>query len=339
MEKFISVIIPVHNAGTTIEKCLAAALSSRYNNFEVIVVDDHSTDNSVEIIKQFPCRLIKLNKHSGASKARNTGAQYSKGEILFFVDADCILQENTLAHVNNAFEKYNNNSVIIGGTYTPLSYDNNFFSDFQSVFINYSETKRQDDPDYVAAHAMAISAETFRESGGFSEDFLPIIEDVEFSHRLRRAGYKLIVSPDILVKHIFNYTLKRSLINAFRKSMFWTIYSLKNRDLFVDSGTASIGLKVNVASFFISIFLILLFSIFKKVVFLSILPLILIANLAVNKSLFTAFYRAKGIFFAIASVLYYILLYPIPVGLGAIAGILRYPFLKNLFNGVKGYRG
>ncbi len=96
MQRFISVIIPVYNAETTIGKCLESVFLSRYDSFKVIVVDDFSNDNSVKIIKNFPCRLIQLKKHSGTSKARNTGAQFSNGEVLYFIDADCLLQKDTL---------------------------------------------------------------------------------------------------------------------------------------------------------------------------------------------------------------------------------------------------
>lgn len=81
MNKLISVIIPNYNGSSTIGKCLKSAFSSKYDNFEVLAVDDCSTDNSAEIIKSFPCRLIALDKNSGASKARNTGAYNSSGEI------------------------------------------------------------------------------------------------------------------------------------------------------------------------------------------------------------------------------------------------------------------
>jgi len=62
----ISVIIPNRNGAATIGKCLAAALASRHDNFEVIVVDDGSEDDSGEVIKGFPCRLIRLAQHGGA---------------------------------------------------------------------------------------------------------------------------------------------------------------------------------------------------------------------------------------------------------------------------------
>jgi glycosyltransferase involved in cell wall biosynthesis len=92
MEKYISIVIPSYNKAATIGKCLEAAFSSKYKNFEVIVVDDNSDDNSVEIIKRFPCKLVCLERRAGTSKARNTGAFKSKGDLIFFIDADCILQ-------------------------------------------------------------------------------------------------------------------------------------------------------------------------------------------------------------------------------------------------------
>ena len=217
MADFVSIIIPNYNGATTIARCLEAALASRYPRFEVIVVDDCSSDNSIEIIKQFPCRLVQLETHVGTSRARNVGAANSKGDILFFTDADCMLKEDTLEHAGKALAAAGSD-VVMGGTYTLIPFDNTFFSLFQSVFINYSETKRRTNPDYVAAHAMMVNAEVFRDRSGFREDFLPILEDVEFSHRLRRTGCELAVNPAIQVQHIFNFSLFGSLVNAFNKS-------------------------------------------------------------------------------------------------------------------------
>lgn len=315
----ISVLIPNYNGSSTIGKCLEGAFSSAYDNFEVIVADDCSTDNSVEIIKRFPCRFIALDKNSGASKARNAGAKKGSGEIFFFIDSDCVMQKDTLAAVNKAFDK----NAITGGTYTKIPYDASFFSAFQSIFINYSETKKEA-PDYIATHAMAIDQALFKKVGGFSEDFLPILEDVEFSHRLRRLGIKLIMHPEILVQHIFNFTLIKSLRNAFRKSLWWTIYSLKNKDVFKDSGTASVELKINVTACFLNILLALISVLAKNALILAVIPFIFAFNLYSNRRLIAAFYNAKGFLFSILAVLYYTLAYPFAVGAGAIIGILKH---------------
>ncbi len=330
-ERHISIVISNYNRAATIGKCLEAALSSRYKNFEVVVVDDNSVDNSIAIIKKFPCKLICLEKHAGASKARNIGAFSSNGDIIFFTDADCLLKEDTLSVVNRTLSK-TGPDVIIGGTYTKIPYDKSFFSLFQSVFINYSETKNVENPDYIATHAMIIHAQTFRKSGGFPEDFLPILEDVKFSHRLQRTGYRLVMNPEIEVQHIFNFSLFASLRNAIRKSMYWTMYSLKNKDLLVDSGTASKELKINVASYFLSLLFLTLWIISQKPSFLFPLPLFLIFNSFVSRGLLKVFYKTKGALFAGLAYIYYTMLYPLPVGMGVIAGMMKYLLERNTKN-------
>jgi len=321
----ISVIIPNHNGEKTIGRCLDAAFASQYSNFEVIVVDDCSADSSANIIKEFPCRLIRLTEHGGASKARNTGAQNSSGEALFFIDNDCLLQPDTLAKAAAAYEE-EGPGVIIGGTYTPLPYDQKFFSIFQSIYIHYSETKNTQNPDYVATHAMLIAKNMFHKSGGFNEQFMPILEDVEFSHRLKKMGATLRMVPEIQVQHIFNFTLVRSMRNGIRKSKYWSIYSMKNRDLLSDSGTASREFKFNVLACFINILLILTGVRLKTWLFM--LPVLLLfgSNLFLNRHLVRSFYKVRGPFFAIPALVYYTFVYPFAVGIGVCSGIFSQHF-------------
>ena len=316
----ISIIIPNFNGASTLRQCLRAATTLEDERFEVIVVDDGSHDHSVEIIKEFPCRLIQLARQAGASRARNVGAESSHGDILFFTDADCLVQADTLSVIRQTMAA-NNPNVVVGGTYTTRPGDNRFYSAFQSAFINFSETKYLKSPDYLASHALAIDANTFRQSEGFSQDFLPILEDVEFSHRLRRMGRQLIIEPHLLVQHVFNYSLMDSLRNALRKTKYWVAYSLNNRDLLSDSGTASHELKVNVVCFYIS--LLSLYMLLGLDVSAAIfgLALITMLNITVNRKLFWAFYDANGSLFTLRASLYYLLAYPVPVGVGAVAGV------------------
>ncbi len=327
MEKRISVVIPNYNSADTVEECLSAAFASKYGNFEVIVVDDFSSDNSVEVIRKYPCRLICLEKHSGTSIARNTGAKESTGEFIFFTDADCLLLKDTLSRINKALSDVDADTVI-GGTYTRIPYDNNFFSIFQSVFVNYSETKNIENPDYIAAHAMLINAQTFMDSGGFPEDFMPIIEDVEFSHRLRRSGCRLLMVPDIQVRHIFNFSLIRSLPNAYRKSSYWNMYSLSSGDIFADSGSASTELKTNVASYVLNILLVFAWGITGKTELLFLVLFVLIINVFVNRKLFAAFFETKGGIFAGLASLYYTALYPAPIFMGTVSAIIKHLFKR-----------
>lgn len=323
VEKFISIIIPNYNGSSTIGKCLEAAFLSAYGNFEIVVVDDCSSDHSVEIIKGFPCRLVELKKHGGASKARNTGVLHSSGEVIFFTDADCLLSPDSLSAANRAIAEAGAGAVI-GGTYTRIPYDNDFFSTFQSVFIHYSEIKNSGRPDYIATHAMVISAEDFRKSGGFSEDFLPILEDVEFSHRLRRAGFRLIMDPEIDVRHMFNFTLRRSILNAYKKSRYWFIYSFMNRDMLADSGTASRELKINGISWLACLLCALLFTLTGAAVWFFLAAAFAGLNIFAGRRLFSEFYKSAGFRFSLMAALYYLLLYPAPVLAGTAAGVMGY---------------
>lgn len=320
----LSVIIPNRNGENTIGLCLEALFNSAHDSFEVIVVDDCSTDNSISIIKNYPCKIINLEQHSGAAHARNRGAEQSRGELLFFLDADCLVFEDTLALAEKALGNASD-KIVVGGTYTLRPYDQTFYSTFQSVYIHYSELKNIHHPDYVAAHAMVISARVFHQSGGFPNKFLPIIEDVEFSHRLRRNGRRLFMQPELQVRHIFGFrSMVDSLRNGFRKSKYWVMYSLGNKDLLSDSGTASYELKANVFALFGSFCLLVGFLVTFKLMFLLFLGALFCGNVLLNRKLFSLFYKSGGSVFLVTASAYYIFIYPLAVGAGAMMGTMYY---------------
>jgi glycosyltransferase involved in cell wall biosynthesis len=264
-----------------------------------------------------------MEKHAGASAARNAGALNSRGDVLFFIDADCLLQENAPSIIRKYLREHSA-EVVMGGTYTPTPYDPGFFSAFQSAFIHYFETKHGDAPDYLATHALVIRAETFRKMGGFREDFLPILEDVDFSHRLKRGGYRLIMNPDLQVRHIFNLSLLRSLQNAVRKTRYWIMYSLTHKDLFADSGTASREIKINGVVWLANAVLALFFLLSGQRGYLAPVPLLLGVGMYVNRHLFKAFSRAGGAVFAVMAAAYYTALYPAAVWTGVMRGLVQY---------------
>ena len=325
----VSIIIPNRNGEATIGACLEAAFESEFENFEVVVVDDFSNDRSIEIIDRFPCEIIPLAKHCGTSRARNVGAQHSRGDLLFFTDSDCLLNRNTLEMAVDSVSSAGS-KVILGGTYTLRPADETFFSCFQSAFIHYSESKHAGFPDYVAAHALIIDAGEFKNSGGFAEDFLPILEDIEFSHRMRHSGFRLVINPEIQVRHIFGYSFVKSMRNAFRKSMYWTVYSIFNRDLFKDSGTSSFELKTNTLTWFLNMLFLTGYLWMENLLFIPVILLALFINLACNRHLLALFYKTGGSWFLLSAMAYYTIIYPIAVSVGSFSGLLRYRWLKKI---------
>lgn len=102
------------------------------------------------------------------------------------------------------------------------------------------------------------------------------------------------------------------------------MYSLMNKDLFADSGTASKELKINVVIFFINMWLFLLFLVAGTAWAMIIIPLLFLFNLYVNKDFFGAFFNTKGLTFSILAMCYYTMVYPIAVASGALVGAIQY---------------
>ena len=89
--KKISVIVPMHNSSKYLTECIESILNQTYNNFEIIIVDDASTDNSVEIaseIKDNRIRIFKLEENLGVATARNKGIEEATGDYICFIDSD-----------------------------------------------------------------------------------------------------------------------------------------------------------------------------------------------------------------------------------------------------------
>ena len=110
----ISVVIPLYNKEAIIRKSLESVLTQDYDDFEVVVVNDGSTDRSAEIVKSIHDPRITLieQKNGGPSKARNTGVKHAKGEWILFLDADDELLPGALTILENLAEEYKNADII-----------------------------------------------------------------------------------------------------------------------------------------------------------------------------------------------------------------------------------
>ena len=102
MPKF-SIIVPVYNVEEYIDECLSSIFNQSYKDFEVIVVDDGTKDNSMDIVNKYDVTVVK-EENSGLSTARNNGVKKAKGEYLLFVDSDDYLEKDLLKNVNDNLE-------------------------------------------------------------------------------------------------------------------------------------------------------------------------------------------------------------------------------------------
>ena len=119
----LSIIIPVYNIEDYISKCLKSILSQRFQDYEIICVNDGSTDNSLAVLHSFNDKRIKIidKKNEGSGIARNIGLEKAVGEYVFFVDGADWLEENSLQIILNEADRLKTDILIFGG----LSYYDN----------------------------------------------------------------------------------------------------------------------------------------------------------------------------------------------------------------------
>ncbi|MHB8859792.1 MAG: glycosyltransferase family 2 protein [Thermoleophilia bacterium] len=328
-QPMVSVVIPVYNGARSIVPVMEALYGSSYANFEAVVIHDCSTDNTSALLSELAgkhdFRLFEFPENRGVSKARNEGARQARGEVILFIDADCIIKPDTIERCVRALQK--GESICVGGAYTRDAWDDDFFSNFQSLYIHHVETKVEH-PDYIATHCMAIWKKTYDEFGGFREDFFighaASVEDVELSHRLIDAGHQLSRPSEIQVQHMFGFNFSKSIRNAVKKSKYWTMYSLHNRDVMKDSGAASYELKINVATQVINVCLVAAAAVTRSWWPLMGAMFLYGVNTAVSYNLLRLIRQEQGWWFLIRAMGYYQFVYPFAVAYGSFVGILKY---------------
>ncbi|MBM2827341.1 MAG: glycosyl transferase family 2 [Dehalococcoidia bacterium] len=196
-----SIIIPAYNAQGTIGDCLRAVLhqSLPQSSYEVIVVDDGSTDGTATITRQFDVKLVQ-QRNQGPAIARNTGAAIAQGDILLFTDADCAPAYDWLEKMLAPFES----GEVVGAKGTYRTHQRELVA--RLVQIEYEEKyqrmARERYIDFIDTYSAAYSREVFQASGGFDPSFpVPSAEDQELAIRIAEAGNKMVFAPQAVVYH------------------------------------------------------------------------------------------------------------------------------------------
>jgi GT2 family glycosyltransferase len=198
----ISIIIPAFNAERTIGQCLDAITKALPNKKEIIVVDDGSTDRTREIISQFKVKLICQTKNKGAAAAKNVGLGQAAGEIIAFIDSDCIIQESYFTDLIQVLDDTKLSVGGVGGVISP--FEGGLISDSFSIrFFGCSpigETKIRE-IDSLSGGSSIYPKTVLSKVGGFDE-CLGGGEDFDLNVRIRKIGYKLLLVPYVEVFHI-----------------------------------------------------------------------------------------------------------------------------------------
>ena len=202
----VSVIIPVRNRPAEITACLHSLVRLDYptEKLEIIVVDDASEDATPEAVARFPgVRLIRMSEHRQASFCRNRAVEAARGEILAFIDSDCLADPTWLKELVPAFR---DTSLGALGGWVDAAFEENGLDRYEKVksALKIGAWFRRSEQDnrffYVPTCNFLVKRELFLSLGGFREH-LHVGEDVDFCWRLQDAGSMLEYRPLGRVSH------------------------------------------------------------------------------------------------------------------------------------------
>ncbi len=232
----ISIVVPAYNAAADIEHFFAALLPQLTLRDECIVVDDGSRDRTKELVRTAGVRLIELERNSGPAAARNRGAAQASGEVLLFLDSDVVPDPRLLDHVRAHFAHPEHPPAVMG-SYDDKPLGQSTVSRFRNLLHCYTHRTGSPEASTFWTGCGAMRKDLFHQMGGFSaERFgIPSIEDVDLGIRVRLAGHRILLNPDLQVQHRKIWTWSSMIrTDIFHRAVPWSSLMLEGAALPAD---------------------------------------------------------------------------------------------------------
>jgi hypothetical protein len=228
----VSIIILNYNGKKFLEFCLRSVLNTHYPNFEVILVDNASTDDSIKLAKErygnVPVLIIVKNASNlGFAAGNNVGTSYGKGKYILFLNNDTVVEPNWLIELVSVMES----DAKIGAAQSKLlsladkrTIDSaGDFVDYYGLSFQRGSWGEEDSGQYdrieeifsARGAALIVRSEILSEIGAFDADFFLSYEDIDLCWRIRLNGYKIVFVPKSRVYHIGSATAISSSVNVF----------------------------------------------------------------------------------------------------------------------------
>ena len=243
----LSVVVPVRNGGSDFERCLRRLHDSNWTDFELIVVDDGSTDDSGAIAHRMGAVVARHERSLGPAAARNLGAQLATAPLIFFLDADVAVYPETLSRGMDRFMADPLLTALFG------SYDDQppapgLVSQFRNLLHHFVHQQGVFHQESRPAHTFwtgcgMIRREVFLDFGGFDPRLYPrpAIEDIELGYRLARTGHKIILARDVLATHMKRWSLAEVVrTDIFRRGVPWMLLIKRSGRLETDLNVSPI---------------------------------------------------------------------------------------------------
>jgi glycosyltransferase involved in cell wall biosynthesis len=207
----LSVVVAVHNGAAVLARCLDALARSDLEReyWELIVVDDASTDDSALIAAEHADVLLLLpNNARGPAYARNRGSEIARAPNIVFIDADVCVHPDVLGRFDDFLARLPWVSAVFG-SYDASPPEPGVISQFRNLLHHYVHQSNPGEAETFWSGCGAIRRDAFEDVQMFDEWHYsrPEIEDIDMGRRLRRAGYRIVLRPEIQCTHLKRWSL------------------------------------------------------------------------------------------------------------------------------------
>jgi GT2 family glycosyltransferase len=204
----LSVVVPVYNAGPYLERCLRALAASDYHDYEVLVVDDGSTEPVEPSVARFGFRYLRIDGPGGPARARNRGVAAAVGRYVAFVDSDVCVHRDALGRMVSALDADQKLAAVIG-SYDDVPGAPDFISQYKNLFHHFVHQRSAGAATTFWSGCGAVRRDLFLELRGFDEVRYrrPSIEDIELGTSMTAAGHRILLDGAIRGTHLKRWTL------------------------------------------------------------------------------------------------------------------------------------
>lgn len=265
--QLVSIVIPTYNSSSFIERCLSSVLKTTYPNYEVILVDDCSTDSTREILSRFAkknkrIKLIFNQKNILAAASRNSGFNYSSGEFIALLDHDSEVDSHWITEMVKKMQTDNTIGIVQGKVY-----DINKRNTLQNVGLKiYPQTgwvyspawgvkdrKQFDAIQNIVAGATGVlyRKSAFKKIGGFDEYLGINVDDLDINWRMWIAGYSTVLAPHAITYH---WSKKQHTRDSWIKRRSWEFHYAKILRIFLKNYSFPIVIYYTSSFLLISVF-------------------------------------------------------------------------------------
>ncbi len=309
----LSVVVPVRNGGRDFERCLCRLRDSLLTDFELIVVDDGSTDDSAAIARRAGANVVTIPTPQGPAAARNLGAMAATAPLIFFLDADVAVHPQTLGRALARFEADPGLAALFG-SYDDAPASPGVVSQYRNLLHHFVHQNGPFVDHTRPAHTFwtgcgLIRRDLFLAFGGFDPRLYrrPAIEDIELGYRLSRAGHRIVLASDVQATHMKRWTLFEMVrTDIFRRGVPWMLLIKRTGTIETDLNVKG-NQKASVALTGVTLLSAMLSVVFPWAA--AIAAMGLAAIVALNRPLFAFFARRRGLRFATAALPLHLIYY------------------------------